>query len=282
MIASFLAEFLKLAKRPAIWLIGAIWLLLGLSFGYLFPYFSSQGTPAGPNPGAQTGEAALSGALPEALASTAIQGTPMFAGALALLIGVLVTGSEYGWDTVKVLLTQGPRRMSVLSGKLLALVVLMLALVLLSFGVDALAALVVASMSDSPVNWPPIGELATAAGAGWLIAGMWSLGGALLGILLRGTALAVGIGLVWALAVENLLRVFASMVDGVEVAMRYLPATNAGSLVAALGSSAQGEPSGVPGVNDTVGGGHAAIVLGVYALVFVVAAGILLRRRDVQ
>ncbi|HEV8653239.1 MAG TPA: hypothetical protein VG276_28560 [Actinomycetes bacterium] len=34
---------------------------------------------------------------------------PLFAGALALLIGVLATGGEYGWDTVKVLLTLGPR-----------------------------------------------------------------------------------------------------------------------------------------------------------------------------
>lgn len=280
MIASLRAEFMKLAKRPAIWLIVSVWLLLGLSFGYLFPYFSSRGTPAGPNPDGQVGQQGLAGALPAELVSTSIQATPMFAGALALLIGVLVTGSEYGWDTVKVLLTHGPRRLSVLSGKMLALIVLMLAIVLLSFGVNAVASLVVATISDSPVSWPAFGELAAGAGAGWLVVGMWSLGGAFLGILLRGTALAIGIGLVWALAVENLLRMFASVVDAVDVALRYLPATNAGSLVSALSSDRRGTVA--PGVTDAVGGTHAALVLGAYALVFIAIAATVQHRRDVH
>lgn len=37
-----------------------------------------------------------------------------------------------------------------------------------------------------------------------MIGGMWILGGALTGTLTRGPALAVGLGLVWVLAVENL------------------------------------------------------------------------------
>jgi ABC-2 type transport system permease protein len=121
MTASFLAELLKLARRPATWLIVGVWMTLSLVFGYAFPYFSYRGTPSGPNADANLGERVLSEALPAALVPAAIQGFPLFAGALALLLGVLATGGEYRWDTIKVLLTLGPRRLSVLVGKLFAL-----------------------------------------------------------------------------------------------------------------------------------------------------------------
>jgi ABC-2 type transport system permease protein len=52
MIASFLAELLKLARRPAVWPIVGVWMTLSLVFGYIFPYFSYRGTPSGPSAGA--------------------------------------------------------------------------------------------------------------------------------------------------------------------------------------------------------------------------------------
>jgi ABC-2 type transport system permease protein len=281
MIASFLAELMKLAKRPVIWTAAAMWLTLSLIFGYLFPYFSYRGTPSGPSAGANLGERVLSEALPAALVPSAVQGFPLFAGALALLIGVLATGAEYGWDTMKVLLTSGPRRLSVLTGKLLALALVMLLVVLATFVVDGAASFLVASMTDKPVNWPPLGRLLTGVGAGWLIVGMWCLAGAFLGILLRGTALGVGIGLVWALAVENVLRIFGSIVDVVDTVQRFLPGTNAGALAAALGVPVQGQPGGTPGVTAVVGGTSAALMLVIYLVVFAAAAAVLIHRRDV-
>lgn len=281
MIASFLAELTKLARRPATWLVVGVWLTLSLLFGYVFPYFSYRGTPSGPNAGANLGERVLSEALPAALVPAAIQGLPLFAGALALLLGVLATGGEYGWDTVKVLLTMGPGRLSVLAGKLLALSLVMLLVVCATFIVDGAASLLVASITDKPVHWPPIGALLTGLGAGWLVVGMWCLAGAFLGILVRGTALGVGIGLVWALAVENLLRIFGSIVDVVDVVHRFMPGTNAGALAAALGVPVQGQPGGTPGVTDVVGGTSAALVLAAYLAVFVAASAVLIRRRDI-
>jgi ABC-type transport system involved in multi-copper enzyme maturation permease subunit len=223
----------------------------------------------------------LSEALPAALVPAAIQGFPLFAGALALLLGVLATGGEYGWDTIKVLLTLGPRRLSVLAGKLLALTVVMLLVVLATFGLDAAASLLVASVTGKPVAWPPIVALVTGVAGGWLVVAMWCLAGAFLGILVRGTALGVGIGLVWALAVENLLRIFGSIVEVVDVVQRFLPGTNAGALAAALGVPVQGQPGGTPGVTDVVGGRSAALVLVAYLAMFVAASAVLISRRDV-
>lgn len=281
MIAGFLAELMKLVRRPAMWIVVGVWMTLSLVFGYVFPYFNYRGTPSGPGANTDLGERVLSEALPAQLVPAAIQGFPMFAGALALLIGVLATGGEYGWDTMKVLLTMGPRRLSVLAGKLLGLTAAMLLVVLATFVVDGAASLLVASVTDKPVDWPPIGELITGVGAGWLIVGTWCLAGAFLGTLVRGTALGVGIGLVWALAVENLLRIFGSIVAVVDVVQRFMPGTNAGALAAALGVSVQGQPGGTPGVTDAVGGPAAALVLAAYLVIFVTASGMLVHRRDV-
>jgi len=46
MRGSLLAELLKLRKRPATWLIGAVFVVLGLVFGYVFPYLSYRGSAA--------------------------------------------------------------------------------------------------------------------------------------------------------------------------------------------------------------------------------------------
>jgi ABC-2 type transport system permease protein len=281
MIASVVAELMKLAKRPAIWTVVGVWMTLSLLFGYIFPYANYRGTPTGPVADASLGERVLSEALPAALVPAAIQGFPLFGGALALLVGVLATGAEYGWDTMKVLLTSGPRRLAVLIGKLLALTVVMLLVVFATFVVDGAASLLVASITDKPVQWPPLADLLTGIGAGWLIVSMWCLAGAFLGILVRGTALGVGIGLVWALAVENVLRIFASIVEAVDVVQRFLPGTNAGALAAALGVPVQGQPGGTPGVTAGLGGMSAALILGTYLVVFVAIAAVLIHRRDV-
>jgi ABC-2 type transport system permease protein len=200
-IASLRAEVFKLRKRSAIWLIGAVWLILTLVFGYLFPYLSSSGEAAGPGGGSPPDADPIAQALPAELVSAAVSGFPMFAGALALILGVLVMGSEYGWQTVKVLFTAGPRRHSVLAGKVIALLTIILLIVLATFAVDAVAALLVATLEDRPVSWPPAGELVVGVLAGWLIVSMWATFGMFLAVLVRGTALAVGLGLVWTLAV---------------------------------------------------------------------------------
>ena len=281
MIASFLAELMKLARWPAIRIIISVWLLMSLIFGYLFPYFNYRGTPTGPDAATNSGEQVLSEALPAALVPAALQGFPLFAGALALLLGVLTTGAEYGWDTMKILITAGPRRLAILAGKLLALAGVMLLLVLTTLTVDAAASVVIASITAKPMNWPPIVELLTGVGAGWLIVGMWCFAGVFLGILVRGTALAVGIGLVWALAVENLLRIFGAIVAAVDSIQRVLPGTNAGALAAALGVPVQGQVGGTPGVTAVVSGTTAALTLGVYLVLFVVAAALLIQHRDI-
>jgi ABC-2 type transport system permease protein len=204
----------------------------------------------------------------------------LFAGPLALIVGALSTGSEYGWGTLKTILTQRPRRPAVLAGKVVALAIVMLLLVVSTFVLDAVASLIVASVESQPVDWSPPAELVRGVAAGWLIVTTWCLAGLLLGMLFRGTALAIGIGLVWSLAVENLVRGSASTLDAVAALDRWMPGTNAGALAAALGVPVQGKPLGAPGITDVVSGPRAALVLTGYAMATTVVAALLLQRRD--
>jgi ABC-2 type transport system permease protein len=281
MLAAFSAELFKIRKRTAYWLIAAVWMLLTLVFGYVFPYISYNGSPTGPSVGERAaGEQALSQALPENLVAGAIQGFPLFAGALAMLIGVLCVGGEYGWNTMKMLFTQGPRRLSVLGGKLAALLTLMLVIVVATFVVDGTAAWLVAAVEARPMDWPSAGALGRGILSGWLIVAMWATSGFFLATMVRGTALAAGLGLVWALAVENLIRAFSS-IDAIDALQHFLPGTNAGSLAAALGVVPQGQPGGTPGTTTAVSGSQAAVVLLAYVLVFAAISAFAVKRRDV-
>lgn len=283
MRASFAAELLKVGRRPAMWLVAVVWLVLSLVFGYLFPYLSYRGAPTGPaaGAGAASAEQVLAEALPANLVPTAIQGFPVFAGALALLLGVLSAGSEYGWGTWKTILAQGPGRLAVLAGKLGALGLVLLLVVLATFAVAAPASWLVAWVESQPLRWPPLAELAQGLAAGWLVVAMWGWAGMFLGILVRGTSLAIGLGLVWTLAVENLARGFASLLAAIDALQRWLPGTNAGSLAAAVGVPVQGAPGGTPGVTATVDGTRATLVLATYLVAFTAVAAVLLQRRDV-
>ena len=181
----------------------------------------------------------------------------MFAGALVLIVGALAAGSGYGWGTVKTVALQGPGRLASLTGTFAALTVFVVALVAALFALDVGVSLLVATTESQPVVWPAAGDLAQAFGGGVLVMLMWTYAGVLVGTLARGPALAVGLGLVWVLAVENLLRGVGTLWSPIERVTDVLPGTAAGSLAGALGATPVSEPGGTPGVLTTLDGGQA-------------------------
>lgn len=272
MSRSFRAEAVKLLRRPASWLLLAITLVLALVFTYVFPYASIAAGTTGPN-----SDRTLPMLLPDRLVGNSLGGLPVFLGAIVLILGVLTVGGEYAWGTWKTVLTQGPTRLEVYAGKLLVLAAAALAVVLSIFAVGAVASALIALAESQPIHWPPTGDLLTGIGAGWLVATMWAMLGAVLAVALRAVALPVGLGLVWMLAVQNLLAALAApLLDWVAQLQKGLPGPNAGSLAAALGA-----PGDVPGVGTTVGGGQAALVVASYLVAFAAIGGALLRRRDI-
>jgi len=268
------AELAKLLRRPASWLLLGVAVTLGLLFNYVVPYLGYAGG-VGAMP---TSERGLRNALPENLVGNSVAGSPVFVGALALVLGVLAVGSEYAWSTWKTVLSQGTSRVRLYVAKVVAVVTATLVTTLCIFGTGAAAAMSIATAEDMPVDWPAPSELVVGVAGGWLVTSMWATFGVLLAVLLRSVALPVGLGLVWVLAVQNLVATLAApLIDWVADLQRYLPGPNAGSLVASLGAGAD-----TPGVAEIVEGGQAALVVGGYTALFVVLGGWMLVRRDIM
>ena len=271
-MVSFSAEVLKLYKRPTAWVLLIVALVLSQVFNYLVPY---AGYLTAENE--RAAEQILESTMPENLISNSIGGFPLFAGALALTLGAISVGSEYGWGTLKTMLIQRPRRLSIYAGELLALAIAVLAIVLSIFAFGALTSYAIATSQSESMAWPSLAELARGVASGWLILMTWCLLGVMLAFVFRGMALPIGLGVVWILGIENLIvNVAAALLDFAETLQKGLPGVNAGSLVSALGGR-----NDTPGVNTVVDGTQATLVLIAYVVVFALIAGFALQRRDV-
>jgi len=118
---SYRAEIMKLVRWPAMWILGSVLLVLSQVFGYLIPYVAYRGGGGSGFAAGETGAQLLADILPARLVPNTLGGFPMFAGAIALIMGALITGTEYGWGTLKTILMQRSPRVPALVGKVLAL-----------------------------------------------------------------------------------------------------------------------------------------------------------------
>jgi ABC-2 type transport system permease protein len=279
-IAVSRAELFALVRRPAVWTIFGAIAALNQVFSYLVPYLSYR---SGDTTGFTEGmppDQVLASTLPAQLVPNTLGGFPVFAGALALAWGALVFGSEYGWGTMKTLFTQRPTRLSVLGGKMLAMAVSVVVSVIALFCLGAMTSLLIAVGEGASTAFPSLGHLSTGIAGGALIMMMWASLGAALAVMMRSVALPIGLGIVWALGIENLVSAMAtSMLSALEPLRNALPGVNAGSLVGAITPERIGEAA--PGVTTAVAEGQALLTLAAYVVVCVGAAGWLYQRRDV-
>lgn len=280
MRGNFIADLIALRKRPACWLLLAAWLVLDLVFAYVLPltgYASGQGRPAA---GLPTADAALRSTLPDQLVPNALGGMAVFGGAIAVIFGALTTGGEYALGTMKTALLQRYGRTAVTAAKVCAIATATLFAVAVTLAVGAATSLVVAWSTGRSINVPAPGSLAVGLLGGWLVLTMWGLFGAVLGYLIRGVALPIGLGLIWVMAVENLItNVLADLVSWLRPVRDLLPAANSGALIRAVTAKIDiGEPA--PGVTNVVTGTHAAITLLCYTALFAAGSILLVRSRD--
>lgn len=277
MLSSARAELLRLRRWPAVWIMLGTWMLLNLTFAYVFPYLSFKtGDSAGPIEGALLAEVMPSG-VPAAL----ISGMPLFGGAIMLILGAITVGSGYGWGTWKTVFTQGPSRLAAFGGTIVALGMFVVGVVIGTAVVDLGASVLLASIERQPIDLASIQALAEAVAGGLLIFGMWCMAGVLVGTLARGPALAVGLGLVWTLVLENLLRGVSGLLSWLEPITTAFPGSAAGSLAGAVGASPiSSGGDGTPGVLTVLSGGSATLVLVAYVIAFAGIAAALVRQRD--
>jgi ABC-2 type transport system permease protein len=274
------AELLRMRKWPAVWILVAAWMALNATFGYLFNYISYRtGETSFSNEGAVTGSL-LARLLPEAVPQVLLQGMPLFGGALMMVLGAVVAGSGFGVGTWKTAFTQGPSRVATVGGSIVALLLWVLGSVVATMLCDFCFATSIAAAEGQAIVWPTLGSLAESVGAGLMVFSLWAMAGYFLGVVARGPALSVGLGLVWLLVVENLLRGVGNVLSAVEGLTHVLPGTAAGSLVGAVVDTSTGETT--PGVLTVLNATEATATVAVYLVVLPLLVIVLMRQRDMS
>jgi len=254
---------LLVLRRPAVLgsLLGVLPALSALATSLVFA--SADSTPSstgGPGSAVTLGTLSAAGGMTAGFAATA--------GLLGLLVLVLflsLTAGEHTRGTLRMLLTREPRRLRLVGGQVVAVLLLAYAALVLALLASSAAAFVAATLREVPTEaWttgPALREagldLARAAAA----ATGYGLFGAVLGTIVRSLPVALGIGLAWFLPFEHILQ------NAWSGAGRWLP----GLLMEALAS----------GGTSTTPVSRSLAVGGALVLLAVVVGAVDLRRRDI-
>lgn len=198
--------------------------------------------------------------------------------AVAIALGAIFAGSEYGWSTLKTVFTQRPGRLTVWAGRVLVFMLWMGVMTAVLFAVGAACSVVVASFQGHPVTWPTVIEVARGFGAIWLILSVNGAIGLALGVLIRQPAAALGIGLTYVLAVEIIAVRFINLINNgaYKWITDNLVNQDATALTQTFTSPAFGHTP-----TPVVSGGHAVAVLFAYGLGLLIVSAGLFRLRDV-
>ena len=284
MLAAFRGELFKVVRRPAVWVCIVALIVLAVAFSYVLLGLVYSHPPKGSNqnlPPGTTLSIFLVTLYPINFVKETLSTWAALGGVFALIIGVLVQGSEFGWGTVKTLYTQRSGRLAMLTGKLGALAVVVLLMVVGLFVATGAASLVVASLEGADTSFPPADVIAKGLAACFLIYAFWALFGVVLATLFRQSAMAIGLGLAYALVFENLVFGLLSLIGGntINQIHQWFPIANGGYLVDSFGAvRVRGINTGVIPFADAT---HAVTLLLVYVAAFIVLSAWVLRTRDV-
>lgn len=278
MIGTLRAEWRKLVLRPANWIVGGLFLAALVVFAYAVAYVTYTHASIGFRSDAGlTAAQELSTLYPAVFVQQASSGFYPIGAALALLLGILSVGSEYGWQTVKLVFLNGPGRQRALLARLTAVSAFLLGVTVMFLGLAALASLVVANLQGHVVTWPAASTVLAGLGTGWLILTVFAFLGMALAFVFRQAAAAIGVGFAYLLVVEGLVvRLVAPLGgDTLKMVEKILPGPNATALEQALGTALP-----VPAPAPLIGAGQAVAVLLLYCAALGVIAATLVHRRD--
>ena len=245
------AELLKLRSTRSAW----IPLAAALAAGVLAVVANTSVAAHGGNP-------ALSpAALPDLLRAS---GGQLVDGAV-LLTWIVLSAGEFRHRTSVTTFLGQPRRLRVVAAKLAAAALTGAAAGLLAEALSAATSAAVLSAHHVPFHWAQPG-MAGAVLAVPLLAALYGVLGAGLGLLLRNTAAALGLALMWAFVVEGILPVLIHA-PGV---VRWLPEATANAVLHGASATATTLPAAA-----------ALAVLAGYAVVLATGGAIVTTRREI-
>ena len=283
MFAAFRGELFKVVRRPGVWVLVIVLLVLAILIGYAItwliytfpPKGASQGLPAGTSLSDFKVTLYPANFVRQTLGQWGVLG-----GVFALIVGVLMQGSEYGWGTMKTLYTQRSGRLTMLFGKVAAMAVVVFVMVIALFAVDAASSTVVALIDGKTLSYPDATTTVKAIVACFLIFGFWAMFGLALATLFQQSALAIGLGLAYGLVVEVLIFGLLGGLGGdiVKQIQQWFPVANTGYLIDSFGSlRVRGVQTTTPFADAT----HAVLMLLLYVAAFTAISAYLSRTRDI-
>jgi ABC-type transport system involved in multi-copper enzyme maturation permease subunit len=282
MLGSFSAELLKLRKRWAIRILAIIFVLIVILLTYLLTYVIYKNPPprfAESLPKGTTPASLIRALYPPQFHRMALANANGLGSSIAIILGVLVMGSEYGWGTLKTIFTQRPRRLTVFVAKFLAVVVVSLLFALLVMAAAAISSTVLALLDGQSLHWPDPLTIVEATGALWLILVVWTGFGVMLSVVFQQSTLAIGIGMVYGFVVEGLIfGIFGSNPTLKDIEKAF-PGANATALTDAFGQAVRGRFGGASQA-ALVDPAQAVIVLMAFIFAFLVISSVLVTRRD--
>jgi len=245
------AELLKLRSTRSAW----IPLAAALAAAVLAVAASTSTAGHGGNPPLSPA------ALPDLLRAS---GGQLVDGAV-LLAWIVLSAGEFRHRTSVTTFLGQPRRLRVVTAKLAAAALTGAAVGLLAEALSAATSAVVLSARHVPLDWAQPG-VPGAVLAVPLLAALFGVLGVGLGLLLRNTAVAVGLALMWAFVIEGMLPVLTHA-PGV---VRWLPEAAANTVLHGASAGATTLPAGA-----------ALAVLAGYAVVLAIGGAIVTTRREI-
>jgi hypothetical protein len=278
--AAIRAEWFKVVRRPSMWVTIGLMLAVSVGLEYLLVYVVVTHPPPNAVRVGATLTTLRNDLYPAALVRKTLANMSGLYGIFALIIGVLVQGSEYSWGTVKTSHLQLPGRVTIAGGQLVALAVLALMMALGLFAAGGVASFGLATIDGQSATWPTVADLIKGVGAAWLILYFMSVVGFGLATLLRGSAVAIGFGLAYVLVIENLVfGLLVNLGDTFKQIQELFPVANAGYLEQSFGAlrAAAASTESAPPVDAT----HAVTLIVLWLVAIAAISAGLMRIRDI-
>lgn len=260
MNASFRAELIKLRRRRSVVVLAAAAAAFAV-FATVLVLLSASDSIAPPEArGVTISSLGEPGGATEAFVIGA-----SFIGILMLVLFTVNFAGEFSLGTFRTLLMRQPRRVGLLSGKLVALLVFAAVGLAVCELLTVVASLAIApSQGISTGGWFDLDGLLAGAGdygAALFMVAAWAAFGMMLAVLVRSIPVALAIGIVWAGPFEHIVQ------DAWDPANRFFP----GLLLEALGAGGTSE----------VSVGRALILVSIYVAIAAAIAAFVFSRRDV-
>jgi ABC-2 type transport system permease protein len=272
MIRTIKAEWRKNVRRPAL-LVGSGAVAGVVALVYAVNFYQATHPSV-----AARGAASILTLYPDQLVNNLMGAAFPLGAAVALVLGALVAGSDYSWGTFKTMLTQRSGRLTSITGRMVAFQAWMGILTAIIFLVGAACSVAIALGQGHAIAWAPALDFVKGFSTIWLILAVNGSLGMALGVLFKQPAAALGVGLIYGLALQVIIVRFVATINGgaYQWIANLFDGQNSTALTQYFTSPAFGQRAA-----PEIAAAQAVLVLCAYLAFFIIVTAGIVRQRDV-